>query len=77
MEFTMSQHPQENRPFRVVRMQKVKEMTGLAHSTLFAKYDPSSPCFDPTFPKRVRLGLRSVGWIESEVMDWVQNARVQ
>lgn len=71
----MIDHPAESRPFRVVRMAKVKEMTGLAHSTLFAKYDPSSPCFDPTFPKRVKLGLRSVGWIESEVMDWVFNAR--
>ena len=75
-EFKVNQFSPNERPFRVVRMQKVKEMTGLAHSTLFAKYDPSSPCFDPTFPKRVRLGLRSVGWIESEVMDWVQNSRV-
>jgi len=75
-EFIVSQYSQEDRPFRVVRVQKVKEMTGLAHSTLFAKYDQSSPCFDPTFPKRVRLGARSVGWVESEVIDWVHNSRV-
>ena len=24
------------------------------------------------FPKRVRLGANRVGWIESEVLDWLQ-----
>ena len=27
---------------------------------------------DGKFPKRVQLGPRSVGWIESEVDDWLQ-----
>ena len=24
------------------------------------------------FPKRVRLGVNRVGWVESEVLDWLQ-----
>ena len=24
------------------------------------------------FPKRVKLGLNRVGWVESEVLDWLQ-----
>jgi prophage regulatory protein len=24
------------------------------------------------FPKRVRLGANRVGWVESEVLDWLQ-----
>jgi prophage regulatory protein len=24
------------------------------------------------FPKRVQLGLNRVGWVESEVMDWLE-----
>ena len=24
------------------------------------------------FPKRVRLGLNRVGWVEEEVLDWLQ-----
>lgn len=77
VEFALNQKYSENQPFRVVRMARVKEMTGLGQSTLFAKYDASSPCFDPTFPKRVKLGIRSVGWIESEIMEWVQSSRIK
>lgn len=25
-----------------------------------------------TFPKRVRLGQHRVGWVESEVIDWIE-----
>jgi prophage regulatory protein len=25
------------------------------------------------FPKRVRLGLNRVGWVESEVIDWLEH----
>ena len=25
-----------------------------------------------TFPKRVQIGLNRVGWVESEVLDWLQ-----
>lgn len=28
---------------------------------------------DPTFPKRLKLGQRSVGYILSEVEDWISN----
>ncbi len=31
---------------------------------------------DGTFPRRIRLGKNRVGWIESEVEDWVE-ARMQ
>jgi prophage regulatory protein len=28
------------------------------------------------FPRRVRIGLRAVGWVDTEVQDWLAN-RIQ
>ena len=27
-----------------------------------------------TFPKPIRLGAKAVGWLESEVLDWIESA---
>lgn len=50
---------------KVIRLQKVMEMTGLGRSTVY-KY-----VSDSWFPKPISLGGRSVGWLESEVADWI------
>jgi prophage regulatory protein len=31
----------------------------------------ASPHSDPAFPKSINLGGGAVGWIESEVQDWI------
>lgn len=50
---------------KLIRLQQVMEMTGLGRSTIY-KY-----ISEDWFPKPVPLGGRSVGWLESEVQDWV------
>lgn len=50
---------------RIIRLSEVLASTGLARSTLY-KY-VSEGCF----PKPVSLGDRAVGWVESEIQDWV------
>ena len=54
---------------KVIRLHQVMEMTGLGRSTVY-KYVSES-----WFPKPISLGGRSVGWLESEVVEWVM-ARV-
>lgn len=54
---------------KVVRLQRVMEMTGLGRSTVY-KYVSEN-----WFPKPIPLGGRSVGWLESEVVEWIM-ARV-
>lgn len=54
---------------KVVRLQQVMEMTGLGRSTVY-KYVSEN-----WFPKPIPLGGRSVGWLESEVVEWIM-ARV-
>jgi prophage regulatory protein len=53
---------------RVLRLRDVIEMTGLARSTLYKYVDAG------TFPKPVPLGGRSVGWVESEIQEWIEQA---
>ncbi len=50
---------------RIFRLQDVITATGLSRSTLY-KY-----ISEGTFPKPVSLGDRCVGWVESEVHDWI------
>lgn len=59
------------RPVKIARLRDVISQTGLARSTIYAKISPKNPSFDPTFPQSVRLGERSVGWIDEEVCAWI------
>lgn len=50
---------------RIIRLKEVIDSTGLARSTIY-KY-----IAEGTFPKPVSLGDRCVGWVDSEVNDWI------
>tara|TARA_R100001143_G_C3360729_1_gene135375 strand:- start:3683 stop:3904 length:222 start_codon:yes stop_codon:yes gene_type:complete len=49
----------------ILRLPDVKSRTGLSRSTIYLRVNEGS------FPKPISLGGRAVGWIESEVQDWV------
>lgn len=51
---------------RLLRLDAVKEITGLSRSTIYA---------DPTFPRPVKIGERAVAWVEDEIREWV-DARI-
>lgn len=50
---------------RIVRLKEVINLTGLGRSTIY-KYVSEN-----AFPKPVALGLRCVGWVESEIHEWI------
>ena len=61
-------------PPKIIRRPKVEERTGLKRSAIYAKFrpNPKRPSdYDPTFPKPVRIGKKAVGWVESEIDDWL------
>lgn len=49
----------------ILRLPTVKARTGLSRSTIYLKISQG------TFPKPVSLGARAVGWLESQIDDWV------
>ena len=55
----------DNMVGNVLRLRSVKDRTGLSRSSIYALIA------DGRFPRQISLGTRSVGWIESEVEDWL------
>jgi len=53
---------------RILRLNEVIEKTGLARSTIYKYVELGA------FPKPISLGGRSVGWVDSEVHEWIINA---
>lgn len=51
----------------ILRLPSVKARIGLSRSTIYQRI--SENCF----PKPIPLGGRAVGWIESEVDDWLNH----
>lgn len=57
---------QRVKSMHVLRFPVVSELTGLPRSTLYLYMKNGQ------FPKPVKLGVRSVGWIKEEVDEWLQ-----
>ncbi len=60
----MTDNPQKN---KFLRLSDVKERTGLSRSTIYLNISKN------TFPRPISLGARCVGWLESEIDEWIQN----
>jgi len=50
---------------RIMRLKEVIEKTGLSRSTIYKFISENK------FPKQVDLGARSVGWVDTEIEDWL------
>jgi prophage regulatory protein len=57
---------QQTTPKRLMRLPEVKRITGLSKSSIYDRMN------EGIFPKSVPLGGRTVGWVESEVDEWVE-----
>ncbi|MFA7596936.1 MAG: AlpA family transcriptional regulator [Novosphingobium sp.] len=54
---------------QILRRPEVERRTGLARSTIYAAMAAGK------FPAPIKLSARSVGWLESDVREWLE-ARV-
>ena len=52
---------------QVLRIFEVSDRTGLPRSSIYAKIQTGN------FPRPIKLGARSVGWLESDVNQWVDD----
>ena len=50
----------------ILRLPNVKAITGLSRSTIYLRMS------EGTFPQKISLGSRAVGWLRSEVADWME-----
>jgi prophage regulatory protein len=58
---------------RILRLPEIIERTGLSRSAIYDIQNPKSPRHDPSFPKRFRLAVRSVGCFEKDLNDWINS----
>lgn len=54
-------------PDRIMRRPDVERVTGLGRSTIYDWMARGS------FPQPVKLGVRAVGWRESDVLAWLES----
>ena len=50
---------------KILRLPSVKEKTGKPTSSIYWMIERG------VFPKPIKLGKRSVGWLESEIDEWI------
>jgi len=51
----------------IIRCNQVQKRTGLSRSTIYLRIQKGN------FPKPINLGMRAVGWIETEIDQWIKD----
>jgi len=57
---------------QIINIKTVTELTGLSRSTIYEIINAKSQYYDATFPKKVNLTTCRVGWVASEINDWIE-----
>jgi len=52
---------------KILRLPEVMKNTGLARSTIYKMVAAKS------FPVQIALGVKSVGWLESDIQSWIED----
>lgn len=50
---------------KILRLPEVKSRTGLSRSTIYLRMAKGQ------FPTSISLGDRAVGWVETEISEWI------
>src|SRR5260221_11644494 len=61
-----SELPASHNALRIIRLPQVCSVTGLRRSMIYRLEA------EQRFPNRIKIGVRALGWIESEVQAWVE-----
>ena len=61
----------------IIRLKELTTMLGLSRSTIYDKQNPKSSRFDPSFPQKIHLGARAVGWVLGEIEFWLDSMKKQ
>lgn len=56
----------QGRKVQILRRPEVESLTGLSCSTIYRLMDKGE------FPRAVRLSANSVGWLESDLLQWLE-----
>lgn len=66
----------EDAAAKILRIKHVEERVGLSRSAIYDRLNPKSPRYDECFPRPFKIGLSSVGWLESSIELWIRSRAV-
>jgi prophage regulatory protein len=59
------------KPLVILRCNPSAKKLGISRTTFLEKQNPKSRYFDSTMPRKIRLGMRTVGWLEADLDGWL------
>lgn len=59
-------HQNQDAKYSVLRLPEVQQQTGLSRSAIYQRISENK------FPKSINLGARAVGWLASDIQDWIK-----
>lgn len=62
-----------NTMIQMINIKDVINQTGLSRSTIYEMMNPKSNYYDASFPKQVNLTVNRVGWVATEVNEWIES----
>ncbi|EOR05470.1 AlpA family phage regulatory protein [Acinetobacter sp. ANC 3926] len=57
---------------QIINIHQVVLFVGVSRSTIYEMMDENSPYFDPTFPKKVSISQKRIGWSAWEINEWIE-----
>lgn len=58
---------------RILRLKQLVGLLGLSRSSIYDRMNIRSPRYDVTFPRPIKLGKSTIGWIESDISAWIDS----
>ncbi|HIQ35073.1 MAG: AlpA family phage regulatory protein [Proteobacteria bacterium] len=58
---------------QIISLHQVIALTGVCRSTIYEMMDEDSPYYDPTFPKKVKITQKRIGWSAYEIHQWIES----
>ncbi|MDG4812033.1 AlpA family phage regulatory protein [Hydrogenovibrio sp. 3SP14C1] len=56
---------------RFLTLQEVIKILSISRSAIYRRMDSKHELYDPTFPLPIKISGTSSRWIESEIIDWM------
>lgn len=57
----------------IIRAKEVAQKLGISVSSVWNKSNPKSRHYDAAFPKPFKISANATGWLESELLAYIEN----
>lgn len=68
---------ERTRPSRIMRIKDLCLYIGISRASIYNKWNQESPYYDPTFPQKIEIGVRSIGVLSEDVDNWISMRKGQ